>query len=362
VKIIALDTFALAIPYDFGAPTQGFGGEDWNSLSIVLIKLTTEDGQTGWGEAFSYNCVEAVRSVLTNMIAPLVVGATVSDVEAFNASIQRKLHLFGRYGITMFGISGVDIALWDLAARQAGVSLARFINADCVDRVDGYASLFRYQNRDAVAAQADAAIQEGYHHVKLHEVGLDEMRAARDALGNAHMMLDVNCPWTEAEVHALLPALTELDPYWLEEPIFPPEDFAALARLSKATDIAIAAGENACTAVEFQRMIDARAVHYCQPSVTKLGGVSEFIKTARAAAAGGLQLMPHSPYFGPGFLATLQLTAALAPDAMLERFYATGEASLYGSWTDAQQGIFRLPDGPGLGVEPDENVIREFSI
>jgi len=362
MKIVALDTFAVDIPYDFGAPTQGFGAEDWNSLSIVLIRLQSDDGATGWGEAFSYNCVEAVMSVVNKMIAPLVIGQTVTDINDFNSTLQQKLHLFGRYGITMFAISGVDIALWDLAAKQANVSLAKLLKPESVDQIEGYASLFRYQDREAVVGQASAAVQQGYRRVKLHEIGLDEMRAARTALGDHDMMLDVNCPWSEAEVHALLPALSELNPYWLEEPIFPPEDFDALARLNRQSTIAIAAGENACTAVEFQRMIDTNAVSFCQPSVTKVGGVTEFIKIAAAVAKSELQLMPHSPYFGPGFLATLQLSAALAPDTLLERFFATAESGLYGHWTDPKQGVFRVPDGPGLGVELDENVLREYAM
>ncbi len=369
MKIAALDTYALNIPYDFGAPPKGFGGEDWNTLSIVMVRLQDDDGRIGWGEAFSYQCAEAVRSVIENMVKPQVVGQSIDDIRQFSQLLQQKLHLFGRYGITMFAISGVDIALWDLAAKRDNLSLAQFINKSGrrddggAVRLEAYASLFRYLDCDNVAAQCTNALSEGYTRVKLHEIGLEEMRAARTALGDIPMMLDVNCPWSEQQVQELTPALQELRPYWLEEPIFPPEDFDALARVGKSTGIAIAAGENACTDMEFKRMVDRRAVAYVQPSVTKAGGVSEFIQIAdTVGAADGLRLMPHSPYFGPGFLATQQLTAALAPDSLIERFYAKPEASLYGDWIDVDVGFFRVPQGPGLGVEPDLDVIKDYKM
>lgn len=366
MKIVELDTFALNIPYDFGAPTKGFGGEDWNSLSIVMVRLKSDDGYTGWGEAFSYQCAEAVQSVIENMVKPLVIDQQIDDIMAFSRLLQQKLHLFGRYGITLFAISGVDIALWDIAAQQANLPLAAFLNKDRDDkpaeRLEAYASLFRYLDCENVAAQCTNALAEGYTRVKLHEVGLDEMRAARAALADTPMMLDVNCPWSEQQVQDLTPALRELKPYWLEEPVFPPEDFDALARVGQATGIAIAAGENACTNMEFKRMVKTQAVTYAQPSVTKVGGVSEFIQVADTVKNSGLQLMPHSPYFGPGFLATQQLTAALAPDSLIERFYAKAEASLYGDWINVDAGYFRVPDGPGLGVTPDMDVVRDYQV
>ncbi len=105
-------------------------------------------------------------------------------------------------------------------------------------------------------------------------------------------------------------------------------------------------------------MLEARAVAYAQPSVTKVGGVSEFRKVAQLASAAGARLAPHSPYFGPGAVATLHLIAALAPEARFELFYLWAEATLY-------PGLFggpgvTLPPGPGLGVDPDPKVIERY--
>jgi L-alanine-DL-glutamate epimerase-like enolase superfamily enzyme len=152
------------------------------------------------------------------------------------------------------------------------------------------------------------------------------------------------------------------DLMWLEEPIFPPEDFRALARLQAETGVAVAAGENACTAFQFHEMIGAGAARYVQPSVTKLGGVTEFRKVAALAETGVAALMPHSPYFGPGFLATLHLAAALPDPGLIEWFYLRREACLYGPAIAPDRGRFTVPSAPGLGLDPDPDVIRDYAV
>ncbi|MEE9209848.1 MAG: enolase C-terminal domain-like protein, partial [Kiloniellales bacterium] len=123
-----------------------------------------------------------------------------------------------------------------------------------------------------------------------------------------------------------------------------------------------AAGENACTAVQFQEMFAVGAVSYAQPSVTKVGGISEFRKVAALAESHGVALMPHAPYFGPGFLATLQLMAALPESGLAEWLYVEREACLYGAAIAPARGLFRLPEGPGLGAEPDADVIKDYRV
>jgi L-alanine-DL-glutamate epimerase-like enolase superfamily enzyme len=124
----------------------------------------------------------------------------------------------------------------------------------------------------------------------------------------------------------------------------------------------MASGENLCTAIQFRDMFAANAVDYAQPSVTKVGGITEFLKVATLAESSGVTLMPHSPYFGPGFLATLHLTAARGqPGALVERYHMDLEASLYGKLIDPVNGAFNVPQGPGLGPDPDPDVIKTYA-
>jgi L-alanine-DL-glutamate epimerase-like enolase superfamily enzyme len=126
--------------------------------------------------------------------------------------------------------------------------------------------------------------------------------------------------------------------------------------------VPLAAGENACGAVEFQKMVEADAVSFLQPSVTKVGGVSEFLKIIALAEAQGATVMPHCPYFGPGLLASLHLLSLLPDEALAEFFYyQTLEASLYGDAIRPVNGVMRVPTGPGLGLDPDPDVIRDYA-
>ena len=363
MKIAEIETIPLAIPFTHGGKPAGWGGKAWTSLSILLVKVTTETGLTGYGEAFSYNCLGPVRAALDDMVVPIIIGQEVDDIGAFLGEVQQKLHLFGRYGIVMFALSGLDIALWDIAAKSKNIPLWQLLGERQRDRLPAYASLYRYGEPEIVAERCSQAIGEGYGWIKLHETENREVAAARQTVGEGFpIMLDTNCPWAEAEAHERAASLRQYGLYWLEEPIFPPENFKALAALQKKFDIPIAAGENACTSFEFEKMFEVKAVRYAQPSVTKVGGVTEFRKVASQCSVAGVHLMPHSPYFGPGFLATLHLAALEPANCMIERFYLTPEASLYGKWIDPTSGAFDLPEGPGLGLLPDPDVIREYRV
>ena len=362
-KISAVSTVSLEIPYEHGGPKAGWGGQSWNKLSILMVKVDTEDGLTGWGEAFSYNCRPAVRAAVERMIAPVVVGMDSRDIAGISRDMQQKLHLFGRYGITIFALSGLDIALWDIAAKRANAPLHQLLGGAARQRVTGYASLLKYRDRDLVAENVTKARREGYEAIKIHETEVPEIAASRRAAGEGiPLMVDTNCPWTPEEARQRAFRFLEYDLHWLEEPIFPPEDFDALAELGHRTGIPIAAGENACTSFEFKKMFDAGAVQFAQPSVTKVGGITEMRKIAALAETAAVALMPHSPYFGPGFLATVQFAAAQPVEGFLERFYCTLEASLYGDLIDTVDGAFMVPDGPGLGREPDQDVMRDYSV
>ncbi len=155
--------------------------------------------------------------------------------------------------------------------------------------------------------------------------------------------------------------MEELGLAWLEEPLFPPEDFDALARLATGSRVPLSAGENACTRYEFARMIRSKGVTYPQPSVTKVGGVTEFAAVLRDAGAAGITCMPHSPYFGPGYWATLQLLAVAPGEPLLECLYVDS-AALPGAGTPLpRNGTVAIPAMPGIGFEPDWQVFERFA-
>jgi L-alanine-DL-glutamate epimerase-like enolase superfamily enzyme len=149
---------------------------------------------------------------------------------------------------------------------------------------------------------------------------------------------------------------------FLEEPVWPPEDFATLAEVRQKGGLDIAAGENACTVYQFRQMMDAGAVSHAQPSVTKVGGITEFQKIAAAADERGVKIIPHSPYYGPGLLATLQLLS-IRNEGLVEIFYMKRAACLWRGGVDVDaDGKIAVPTGPGLGYEPDRDVMEQYRV
>ena len=365
MKIANVEAIELQIPFSRGVEekkTPSF--LNWSKLDFCLIKVETDNGLTGWGDTFCFQGRRPVAEAVTHMIAPRVVGRDARDVAQINHDLQQGLHLFGRYGLTMFAISGLDIALWDIAGKAAGLPLYQLLGGSGVTPVPGYASLVRYEDPDLVAERVRHATNLGYTHIKLHEIAVPEIRAGRATAGDGvPIMVDTNCPWTFEKAREMAIAFSEYNLHWLEEPIFPPEDYSSLARLRRETGVALASGENACTAFDFKHMLEAGAVDYAQPSVAKVGGITEFRKVATLCETHGVQIMPHSPYFGPGFLATLHLAQALPNPGLIERLFIDLEADLYpGGTYDPEDGLFGAPSGPGLGVEPDPDLIKTYRV
>ena len=353
--ITAVEAVPLAIPFRYGAEGWKLGSGGWKTLDFCLVRVETDAGLAGWGEAFSYSCRRAVAAAVRDMIAPLAVGKDAADIAGLHAEIQKRLHIFGRFGITAFALSGLDIALWDLAGKLAGKPLHALLGGARRERIACYASLLRYADTTLLAEYCTRALDEGFRAIKLHEVDEKVIAAApRDAA----LLLDVNCEWSVPEAIAVGKRLAPLGLEWFEEPVFPPEDGAGLRAVGEGCGIPIAAGENCCFATQFAALLDG--VQFAQPSVTKVGGVTEFLKVAALVRERGVKLAPHSPYFGPGALATLHLIAALTDSARFEYFYLWPDAWLYGERLAPRRGELGVPSAPGLGADPDPAVLRRF--
>jgi D-galactarolactone cycloisomerase len=177
-----------------------------------MVKVETEDGYTGWGEGFSLNCRATVKAVVENMLAPVVIGMDSGDVAGISREMYKKLHLFGRYGITIFALSALDIALWDIAAKRAGVPLHRLLGGAARARVPGYASLLKYRDADLVSENVAKARSEGYGAIKIDETEVSEVAAARDAAGEGTpLIVYTNCPWTPEQARFMAGKLSEFD-------------------------------------------------------------------------------------------------------------------------------------------------------
>jgi len=354
MKIAKVEAVPLVIPYSFGGQTHHI-----SKLDFCLVRVETDTGLVGWGDAFAYNCRSAVAAAVSDMIAPRVVGQDATDIAGLGMMLQKQLHIFGRFGIQAYALSGLDIALWDIAAKAAGAPLHQLLGGAKRKSIPCYASLLRYGEPELVTKYCERALGEGYAAIKLHEVADAAIAAGRRAVPDAlPLMLDVNCEWGP---DAAVEAAKRFRPHrlqWLEEPAFPPEDYEALRAAGEAGAMPIAAGENLCFETQFQALFDAGAVTYAQPSVIKVGGITEFLKVVTLAEKYRVRIAPHSPYFGPGALATLHLLASRVPEARFEHFYLWAEATLYPGLFEKSH--LTVPDEPGLGRDPDPEVLRRY--
>ena len=361
MKITSIEPIVVCVPFIPTDGQSGFGGKTWSTVDTLLVKVETDAGIVGWGEAFGYNIIPGTVATIEQMIAPQFIGRDPAAIGPLMAEMLHKFHLFGRSGPAIFGLSGIDIALWDIAGKSANLPLHRLLGGAARTQMPCYASLMPYHDPKRVAAVTARAVKLGYEYVKLHEIAIPEVRAAREAAGHTiNLMLDTNCPWTQLEAISMGNQLQEFDLYWLEEPIWPPENYAALAHVRMTSGIPIAAGENCTTVMSFQHMFEAGAVDIAQPSPTKGGGITEMRKVANLAAAHNVRVVPHTPYFGPGYLAGLHFSATLDREIPVEWLFVDMETTLYGDAIIPRSGKIQVPAGPGLGIDPDPAVIARF--
>lgn len=362
MKITGAEAIHISVPYGYGA-APNTDVMPWRNMETLFIKVETDEGVIGWGEAFGFGACGVTRVAFETGVAPLVLGRDPSDIGSLTADLAHKLHNYGRNGPMSYALSGLDIALWDIAGKVAGEPLYRMLGGSSVERVAAYASLLRYGSPDLIARHAKEAAGSGYKSIKLHEVGVAEIGAARAAVGpDIDLMVDTNCPWTTDEAVATARRLAPFDLMWLEEPIWPPDDYEALAEVRRAGGVPVAAGENAGSVSEIMRLIETAHVDYTQPSVTKIGGITEMRRVIALAAARDCKIVPHSPYFGPGLIATVHICASLPARPPVERLYCDLEASPLGDAINANDGCMTVPKAPGLGVTIDEVIVAKYRV
>jgi D-galactarolactone cycloisomerase len=363
VIITKVETIHCALSYNYHRPAAPGRSSGWPTIDTLLIRIETDEGIEGWGEAFGFMHCATTRRAVETLIAPLCIGKDARDIKGLMDDVTRKLHNYGRSGAVAYGLSGIDIALWDIAGKIAGKPIYKLLTEATVTDLPAYASLLRYGDPAIVAKSSELAVSRGFTNIKVHEIGTAEVAAARAAIGpGMPLTVDMNCPWTCDDALQMAEAWKPYDIFWMEEPIWPPDDFSALAKFAAKSPIRLAAGENAGSPEEFERLMDIGKVAFVQPSVTKVGGISEMLRIIRSAQARGVTVALHSPYFGPGLAATVHLIAALLPSSLVEWYFCELAARPFGGEIDANKnGRVVVPQTPGLGVGPDYEAIKRFA-
>ena len=288
MKITRVEPILVALPYEHGAPKPvrtGMG--TWETQDILFVRVDTDAGITGWGEAFSNASTPVTIPAISEVVAKLAAGRDPTDIDALMFDLTRRAQSMGGAGPVAFALSGLDIALWDIAGKLAGKPVWQLLGGSTRKSVPAYASLFRLKEPRHVTNVVRSAVERGYRHIKLHEHTIEALAAARAAAGpDVSLMVDTNCTWTSPE--EIIAFCKEAEPYnvtWLEEPLYPADDHTGMASLREKVRIPLAAGENYGNYNDVRWAVDMRAVDIVQPSVAKIGGITELRKALDYAAS-----------------------------------------------------------------------------
>ncbi len=271
----------------------------------VVLRLKTDAGITGWATS-SFGMIgggpTVVQAILEREIKPVLMGKDPAYPRRIRQDLWNALEYQGVGGVTQFAIAAVDIAVWDILGKQAGLPVYKMLGA-YRDRIPVYSMCGWYYDDDADLSkfrrQVSDAVEQGYHAVKI-KVGrgsIDDdtrrIRAAREILGKTRrMMVDANQVFNRNEALRRGRIYQELGCFWLEEPL-PPQDMEGFALLAAALDMRIATGENLNTKYAFADLIARRGADVVQPDNRRAGGVTEWMEIAAVADAYGLELASH---------------------------------------------------------------------
>lgn len=362
-------------------PAPGWGGRYW-----ILVKLTTDDGITGWGECYASTVgPEAMRGVIGDVFARHMQGENPENIElmfrrAYSSGFTQRPDLS-----VMGAFSGLEIACWDILGKARNRPVWALLGGRMNERVRAYTYLYPLPRHDIAAfwtspeMAAEAAldcVSRGYTAVKFDPAGpytirgghmpamsdiavsVAFCRAIREAVGDrADLLFGTHGQFSTAGAIRLGQALEPFSPLWFEEPI-PPDNIAEMARVAGAVRIPVATGERLTTKAEFAAVLHAGAAAILQPALGRAGGIWEMKKVAALAEAHNAQMAPHL-YAGPvEWAANVQLAASIPNILMCESIETPFHDALIRGTIRVEGGFITPPETPGLGIEVDEALAR----
>src|SRR5271155_5782817 len=387
MKIVDIRAIPLSYRCD---PPYGSAGGMQASRGGLLVEVETDDGITGIGEAGAGG--GSTRNVIEQQLRPMLLGADPLLIEGLWQKMFARTRQFGRRGIVMNAISGVDIALWDIAGKVAKLPVYRQLGA-CRDRVEAYASGGFYQegkSADDLAGEAEGYRARGFKGMKMKvgrnpstqthlrelignaqfcevepEEDLARVAAVRQALGpHLKLMVDVNCAWSPAMAIEMGRAMEPYKLYWIEEPVAT-DDIEGSASVAAALATPIAGYETELGLYGFRELIGRGAVDIVQPDLAWSGGFSECRRIAAYAQAHHRMVAPHAFASAVNLVAALHFAAAM-PNALVLEWdqnpNAIRDELLKEPLKLESDGTIKLPERPGLGIELDRAAVERYRV
>ena len=339
----------------------------------VVVKVTTDDGLVGYGEAHHGRAPGAVAHLVNTTLRQLVLGLDATDVVGVWARIYKmQLGSHGLGAATAIGMSGIDMALWDIRGKAVGWPLYRLLGGSSrpIPAYAGGVSL-GYQEPAALVEEAGALVAAGYRALKLR-IGdspardLARVGAVRKAFGDELVVLtDANTGYTVEDARQAMPGLDAYGVGWLEEP-FPAHDHRSYRTARGFGRVPLAAGENHYTRFEFTRLIEDGAITVLQPDLSKTGGPTEALRIAALAGAWKLPINPHTSMTGLNMAATIHFLAAIDNGGYFEADVSQGnlfrDALVSRPYEVGRDGCVRPLEKPGLGLDLDEEFLARHPV
>jgi D-galactarolactone cycloisomerase len=367
MKIASVEAFPTSFPIP-PANRVALGIGTAVKRDAVVVKVTTDDGLIGWGEAHHGRAHTAVAKLIETTLKQLIVGMDAHDVNGVWDKMYRfQLASHGMGAGACLAISGIDMALWDIRGKALEVPLYRLLGGSrkAIPAYAGGVSL-GYQPPAQLIDEARKSTEAGYKAIKLR-VGdspvkdIERMRAVRKAFGDELVILtDANIGYRVEDVRRVMPAMDQLGIGWLEEP-FPAHDYRSYREARTFGRTPLAAGENHYTRFEFDRVIEDGAITILQPDLSKCGGITEALRIAALASAWKLPIHPHSSMTGLNHAATIHFLAAIDNGGYFE-----GDVSRANKFRDelvsnpgaidGDGNVWPL-EGPGLGLDLNEEFL-----
>lgn len=368
----------------------GYSQQYYNRRTAHLVEVETDEGVTGWGECFGPgNVALANKAIVEQVIQPMVLGMDPMDRDVIWHKVYNLLRDHGQKGMPLQSLSGVDIALWDIAGKVAGLPIYALLGGKHRDDVPcyGYGMMLRREDVPSLASRfADEAAEikdAGFAATKM-KIGLGAKEdvalatAVREGVGDDfRFMADANHAYTTSDAFYVGRALDELDAYWFEEPIAP-EDHDGYRELRAGLSTNISGGEAEFNRWGWRQILENRGLDIAQPEVCALGGISEYMRVLALCHAHFTPVVNHVWGSAIAVATNLQLLAAMPPipgglhpwEPMLEfdttenrfRDHLLQEPLSIQDQVKANGGRVKIPEGPGHGVEPDRDFIRAYSV
>lgn len=368
MKITEVETICLR-----GRGEQGAYGAPYG----VVVRVTTDSGLVGYGEADSMpSVIKAVIEApfLNSMMSGLkwvLLGEDPRDTEGLWQRMAQATLTYSRDGATVQAMAAIDLALWDIKGKAAGVPVHALLGGARRHEVRAYASHPLGDTPEQSARFAAEICDRGFHAVKFgwHPLGQDAegdeaiVRALRRAIGEDRaLLIDGGLAY---DADTAIERCRRFAPYrlfWLEEPL-PAYDFAGYARLTAATDTPIAAGEMASTAAELTRLIEEGKIDIVQVDIARVG-LTQAMKVAAVAARRGVPCVNHTYSYGINLAASLHFVSVIEQTSLFEYQVTPNEIrdALVPNVPRPTDGILRVPDAPGLGIDIDPAALDRFAV